>query len=140
RDVWANYRDESFVTQFLSPAVMRRLGLFHVVDDADAPFLTVESIHNERGYRDLRRTLSRQYDITRLEPDIQIVDVDLEGDRRLILHHQVQDGIMLDEDDSEMVLRHLADLWGYEVVLREVDEAEGRVLDEHTAEPNDPFM
>ena len=74
------------------------------------------------------------------EPDIQIVDVDLEGDRRLMVHHQVRDGIVLDEEDADMVLQHLADLWGYEVLLREVDADDGRILDEHVAEPHDPFM
>ena len=34
RDVWANYRDESFIAQFLSPRLIRKLRLFHVVDDA----------------------------------------------------------------------------------------------------------
>ena len=35
RDVWANYRDESFILQFLSPRLIRQFGLFHVLDDAE---------------------------------------------------------------------------------------------------------
>ena len=35
RDVWANYRDESFILQFLSPRLIREFGLFHVLDDAN---------------------------------------------------------------------------------------------------------
>ena len=30
RDIWANYRDESFIGQFLSPRLMRQLRLFHL--------------------------------------------------------------------------------------------------------------
>ena len=30
RDIWANYRDESFISQFLSPRLIRRLRLFHL--------------------------------------------------------------------------------------------------------------
>ncbi len=37
RDAWANYRDESFILQFLSPNVIRKLRLFRVFDDAAEP-------------------------------------------------------------------------------------------------------
>ena len=33
RDVWANYRDESFISQFLSPRLMRHMRMFHLHDD-----------------------------------------------------------------------------------------------------------
>ncbi len=36
RDVWANYRDDSFIAQFLSPRLIRNWRLFHVVDDRRA--------------------------------------------------------------------------------------------------------
>ena len=83
RDVWANYRDESFILQFLSPRLIRQFGLFHVLDDAEDPHLTVQAIHDERGYRKIQRALARQYDIAWTLPDIQVVDVDLDGDRKL---------------------------------------------------------
>jgi spore cortex formation protein SpoVR/YcgB (stage V sporulation) len=132
RDAWANYRDESFVLQFLSPALMRKLRLFHVRNDAAEPELVVQHIHNERGYRNLRRALSRSYDVARLEPDIQIVDVDLSGDRKLVLQHRVTNRILLEEADARAVLRHIANLWGYEVTLAEVDAVTEAVLKEHT--------
>ena len=49
KDIWANYRDESFVSQFLSPQVIRKMGLFLVVDDHREKDLNVGAIHNERG-------------------------------------------------------------------------------------------
>ncbi len=100
RDVWANYRDESFIAQFLSPRLMRQLRLFHVTDDPDKPELRVEAIHDERGYRKLRRAFARQYDVAWLDPDIEVVDVDLEGDRKLILHHKVLNRVLLNKDDA----------------------------------------
>ena len=36
RDVWANYRDESFISQYLSPHLIRQWRMFHLVDDPDA--------------------------------------------------------------------------------------------------------
>ena len=139
KDIWANYRDESFVSQFLSPNIIRKLGLFLVVDDHRESELAVDAIHNERGYTKVRRALARNYDVSRADPDIQIVDVNLDGDRRLALRHQVVDGVTLDEDDAERVLQHLANLWGYEVYLVE-SNPEGETTTKHHAEPVHPFM
>ncbi len=139
KDIWANYRDESFVSQFLSPQIIRKLGLFLVVDDHKEKDLAVNAIHNERGYLKVRRALARHYDVSRHDPDIQIVDVDLEGDRRLELRHQVVDGITLEEDDTERVLQHLANLWGYEVYLVE-SNGDGEPATKHHAEPVHPFV
>ena len=132
REAWANFRDESFVLQYLSPHLMRKMRMFEVRNDASEPEMMVEAIHNERGYRKLRKALARQYDIGYLEPDIQIVDVDLAGDRKLILQHRVINRVLLDESDARAVLRHIANLWGYEVMLVEVDATTDAVLKEHT--------
>ncbi|CAN7289864.1 SpoVR family protein [Phenylobacterium sp. LjRoot225] len=137
RDIWANYRDDSFISQFLSPRLMREMRLFHLHDDAAVrEGIKVEAIHNERGYRRIRRELARQYDIGAREPNIEVVDVDLAGDRKLVLHHHVADGALLDPEDAERVLQHLADLWSYEVVMREID-ADKTVLCEHLGRPRE---
>ncbi len=131
RHAWANYRDESFVLQYLSPALIRKLRLFHILDDANADAMVVDAIHDERGYREIRRALSRQYDLARHEPDIQIKDVDLAGDRCLVLSHAVHDGILLDEKSSVAVLERLAELWRYGVRLEEIDARTDRLLKTH---------
>ena len=136
RDIWANYRDESFIMQYLSPRLMRHFGLFHVLDDANEPNLRVEDIHDERGYRAIRRGLALQYDPAMITPDIQVMDVNLAGDRRLILHHKALNRILLEEKDARMVLQHLADLWGYDVVLKEIEPATDAVLKEYAASPH----
>ena len=53
-----------------------------------------------------------------VDPDIQVVDVDLGGDRKLILEHRVTAGRLLEEQEARQVLRHLASLWSYDVLLR----------------------
>ena len=135
REIWANYRDESFILQYLSPRLIRHFGLFHVLDDANEPNLRVQSIHDERGYRKIRQALARQYDVSSNTPDIQVVDVNLAGDRRLIVHHRAMNRILLEERDAKLVLQHLADLWGYDVLLKEIDPASDSVLKEHAATP-----
>ncbi len=133
-DVWTNYRDESFISQFLSPHLIRRWRMFHIVDDPSESELRVDCIHDERGYRRVRRALARQYDPAWSDPDIQVMDVDLAGDRRLVMQHQVMKGALLQEEDAKRVLQHLADLWGYAVVLREVDGQTGGAVKEHVAQ------
>jgi spore cortex formation protein SpoVR/YcgB (stage V sporulation) len=134
RDVWANYRDESFILQYLSPRLTRHFGLFHVTDDAEDPHLKVEAIHDERGYRAIKRALARHYDPAYFTPDIQVVDVNLAGDRKLIVQHRATNRILLEEKDARMVLQHIADLWGYDVVMTEVDPATEAVLKDHKAQ------
>jgi stage V sporulation protein R len=135
RHIWANYRDESFVVQFLSPRLIRKMRMFHIHDDPDEKAgVRVNAIHDEGGYHRVRRELSRQYDVGHIDPNIEIVDVDLAGDRRLILRHAVVNGALLQESDAMLVLQHLASLWTYDVLLQEVDAA-GVVLKERAASP-----
>jgi stage V sporulation protein R len=128
RHAWANYRDESFLLQYLSPTIIRQFRLFEVSDDSTKPSLRVESIHDELGYRQIRSALSRQYDLSRREPDIQVVDVDLTGDRCLVLAHYVHDGVLLEEKTCRSVLRYATALWGYSVKLLEIEAATDKTL------------
>jgi spore cortex formation protein SpoVR/YcgB (stage V sporulation) len=133
RHAWANYRDESFILQYLSPAVIRQFKIFQIADDSSKPSLRVEAIHDEIGYRRIRSALSKQYDLSRREPDIQVVDVDLRGDRCLTLVHYVHDGVLLEEKTCRSVLRYAAYLWGYAVKLLEIEAATDKTLKTYEA-------
>ena len=128
KDAWANYRDESFIKQFLSPKLMRDFKLFRMTDDAKDDHVTVREIHNERGYEEVRNALARSYDVSTIEPDIQIVDVDLRGDRELILRHAVRDDVPLVEQTRDDVLAYVRQLWGYGARLEGVDVTSGKTL------------
>lgn len=128
KDAWANYRDESFILQFLSPHLIRQFKLFVISDDADLPNLEVSHIHNRQGYREIRRVLARSYDLAYLEPDIQVRDADLRGNRELKLVHTVSNGIELVNDSRDEVLKHVRRLWGYDVSLKGVDRDSGREI------------
>jgi stage V sporulation protein R len=134
KEGWANHRDESFVRQFLSPELMRKMRFFTLHDDGKSDF-EVTSIHNERGYQAIRTKLANQFDVVQNEPEIEVVDVDLDGDRKLMLQHRVYNGILASEKDTALVLQHLADLWGYEVVLAEIAAQSDTVLKKHSATP-----
>ena len=122
---------------FLSPRIMRKFRLLQITDDSDEPMLRVAAIHDDLGYRKVRSALSRQYDLARREPDIQVADVDLAGDRHLVLSHAVYDGVLLEEKTARQVLRHASMLWGYPVQLLEIDAATDEVLRTHEVNPPD---
>jgi stage V sporulation protein R len=128
KDAWANYRDESFIQQFLSPHLIRKMKLFLCVDEAEQRHVTVASIHDERGYKEVRTALARNYDLALIEPDVQVVAVDMGGDRCLHLQHTVHDGVHISEKGRNGVIAHLRRLWGYDVDLVGVDRDTGKKL------------
>jgi len=129
-----NFKDESFIAQYLSPQLMRDFRFFAVLDDDAQKNLAVEAIHNEQGYRRVRELLSEQYNLGTREPDIQVWDVDFRGDRTLTLRHFEHQRRPLG-DTADAVLKHMAALWGFTVRLETVD-ARGEVVmaHEHTLE------
>ena len=120
-----NFKDESFIAQYLSPRLMREFRLFSVLDDDTRSKLRIEAIHDHSGYRKLRQQLSEQYDLGSREPNIQVWNVDLRGDRSLTLRHFAHQRRPLNES-HEVVVEHLAELWGFKVRL-ECQNADGSV-------------
>ncbi|MEE4208979.1 MAG: SpoVR family protein [Parvularcula sp.] len=119
RNAWANFRDESFIQQYLSPKVIRDFGLFSLGDDGKKPYYRVEAIHDEGGYRRVRDNLAGMYDLGMHEPNLQVTGVDLEGDRTLKIRHTVYQDRSLDPKAKDAVMTHLRFLWGYDVELEE---------------------
>jgi stage V sporulation protein R len=117
-----NFKDESFIGQYLSPKLIRDFRLFSILDDESDEHLLVSSIHDTSGYRHVREALSRQYDLSTREPDIQVWNVNLRGDRSLTLRHTQHRNRPLN-DAAEEVLKHVARLWGFGVNLESVDMA-----------------
>lgn len=117
-----NYKDESFIGQFLSPRLIREFHLFAIADHETDDHLTVDSIHDEHGYRRLRRLFAGQYNRDWLVPDIQVTRYDRRGDRSLTVQHRRHRNRPL-AAEAEDVLKHLARLWGFAVKLETCDEA-----------------
>ncbi|MBU2978071.1 SpoVR family protein [Alteromonas sp. C1M14] len=113
-----NFKDESFISQFLSPKLIRDFKFFAIEDDASAPFVSVSAIHDEQGYLAIREKLSAQYNLSNLEPNIQVYNVDVRGDRSLTLRYIPQKGIPL-ANSKEEVMRHLFRLWKFDVSLEQ---------------------
>ena len=116
-----NFKDESFIAQYLSPKLIRDFKLFAMVDDDQEDKLEVKAIHDDAGYRAVRQLLAEQYNLGNREPNIQVYEVNIYGDRSLTLRHYMHDRRPLGDSTPEM-LRHVARLWGYPVKIESVDQ------------------
>jgi stage V sporulation protein R len=121
-----NFKDESFIAQYLSPKLIRDFHFFSVLDDDQEEKLTISAIHDEAGYRYVRQQLANQYNLGNREPNIQVWSVNTHGDRALKLRHTEFERRPLN-GNTEEVLKHIARLWGFDVVLETVDH-QGAVL------------
>jgi stage V sporulation protein R len=117
KDIAANYRDESAILQFLGPKVIRDQGLFNLHDEEHYDNYLVTSIHDDRGYKKIRKNLSASYETAAMIPDIQITKADIKGSRDLTLLHESYKGKKLDKKTADQVLTHVQKLWGYKVKL-----------------------
>ncbi len=109
-----NFKDESFIAQYLSPRLIRDLRLFAIADHRDEDTLTIDSIHDDHGYRRVRKLLARQHANEERIPDVQVLRYDRDGDRSLALRYTQRRGRSLDAAASEVVV-HLRRLWGFPV-------------------------
>jgi stage V sporulation protein R len=117
-----NFKDESFIAQYLSPKLIREFRLFAVADHASKSWLEIDSIHNEEGYRRVRRLLAQHYNRDVSLPDIQVVRYERDTDRSLVLRHLMHRERPLVSADATEVMKHLARLWGFTVRLEAIDE------------------
>jgi stage V sporulation protein R len=116
KDCVANYRDESFILQFLSPKVIRDMKLFNIFfTDENDEFYTVTSTHNDEDVHEIRLKLSKQHSLDYYRPNIQIIEMNWE-DNTLHLLSKTGDRYIKDDDEEEL-RAYLMRLWGYDVLL-----------------------
>lgn len=120
-----NFKDESFIAQYLSPRIIRDFKFFTVLDDDASNEMEILSIHNDEGYQAVRQQMSEQYNLGNNEPNIQVWNIDRRGDRSLTLRHIQHNRIPLG-DTTEEVLKHVARLWGFKVIM-ETQKEDGTV-------------
>jgi stage V sporulation protein R len=114
-----NFKDESFILQYLSPTLIRKMKLYVGEDNSSDPHFVIQNISNNKGYKDIRRKLSHQYNRAYRVPDIQISEADLKGDRNLKLIYNPINDIPLENHDLEAVEKHLDYLWGFDCRIYE---------------------
>lgn len=115
-----DFKDESFVLQYLSPTMIREFKLFSLIDDDQDSELEIGAIHDEQGYQKIREALGNQYNLQNREPHIEVYNADIRGDRSLTLHHIRRNRQPLNKD-AEEVLKHVHRLWGFKVRLLSIE-------------------
>jgi stage V sporulation protein R len=105
---------------------MREFRFFAVADQETESELFIDAIHDEDGYRRVRKLLSEQYKRESAVPDIQVVRFERDSDRSLTLRHLQARNRPLKVEEAQEVMKHLARLWGFAVRLESVD-SEGEV-------------
>ena len=126
-----NFKDESFIAQYLSPRLIREFRLFAIADHQAESTFKVDSIHDDQGYRRVRKLLAQQHATEMRVPDVQILRFDRDGDRTLTLRHNQRRGRPLNEA-AAAVVTHLRRLWGFPVRL-ETWEDDARIRGELAA-------
>lgn len=113
----ANYRDESFIRQFLSPNLIRKLGLFVLIDDARLEDYKIGAIHDPIGYKKIRSTLAEQYELEEWAPKIEVTEADIKNTRKLTLTYYRRKGRNLSDSWLNMLI-NIKQLWGHKTVLQ----------------------
>ena len=121
-DAVANYRDESFIRQFLSPTLIRKLKLFIVTDISTADHYTVNAIHDSLGYKIIREQLANSYEIDDWCPQIAVTKADIKGTRELSIRYKRINGRSLNQSWKQVAM-YIHKLWGYPVNIETDDGA-----------------
>lgn len=122
-----SFKDSTFIQQYLSPHLIRKMRLFEIEDHEELAEYYISDIHDDEGYKKIRRTLSEQYEVSTWLPDLHVADADLAGSRTLYLKSIVKDGRKLHDESVISVLKNVEFLWGYNVVLS-VEDPDGKAL------------
>lgn len=109
------YRDESFISQFLSPTVMRKLKMMTVkVNGSNGK---VEDICDDRGYANVRANLSSSHNMINRTPEIVVKSARMKGDRTLTLEYKQFNNKELYKPYAIKTLNFVKYLWGYNVEI-----------------------
>ena len=129
RYIVENFKDETFVLQYLSPKVIRDMRLFLVEDNESDDHYEIGAIHDDEGYKNVRKYLSENYNRSRYIPDVQVFDVDVYGDRTLTLSYTPINKKDINLHNIDEILRSISYLWGFDVRLIQNDDDDDLVWD-----------
>ena len=120
KEAVAEYRDESFIEQFLSPKVIRDWNLFTV--EHHQTHGIVREISDDVGYRNVRSTLAANYTTVNRIPDIVVKAARMKGDRTLTLEYRPYKERSLHRPNAQKTIEFVKLLWGYDVEIVQADE------------------
>jgi stage V sporulation protein R len=121
-DIMQNYRDESFLLQFVTPKLVRDFRLMNIQTREGQDHWTVSDTASAEGFKAIRSKLAAQYRLETWMPEISVVRYGRDSDRKLVLQYQSYHGRSLVEEETVQTLKQLRQLWGFDVQLEAVDQ------------------
>lgn len=123
------YRDESFIQQFLSPHLIRKWRLFALDVDREEGIGHVQEVSDEVGYKRIRELLAQQHNMINWVPDISVYSAAMKDDRELTLEYKPYANRDLYDKYAKKTMKHVHQLWGYPVQMIEFEyDDEGNLM------------
>ncbi len=114
----ANFKDESFILQYLSPKLVRELKLFKYEDDSTKPFYEIKAVHSDEDFKEIRKELSNHYNLFNHLPFVYIEGADLKRSRALYLVcKQIKDADVKEESFAK-TCHLLKKIWPYPIKIK----------------------
>lgn len=113
-----NFKDESFILQYLTPKIVRELKLFRYINDTDKSYYEISDIHTDEDFKAIRKSLSQHYNWFNHEPLIYIEGADYKKTRTLYLVFQELNEQKHDYHSLDRSLDMLKKLWPYPISFK----------------------
>lgn len=120
RDIVANYRDETFILQFLSEDVVKDFKLAALKDDTDTFVYKIEQVHDSESFEDLKVVFAKEWSHNNYFPSIEITNESI--DKVITLSYRSENGVLLDYKQAKETLKFFNALWGGSNELLYFDE------------------
>jgi stage V sporulation protein R len=119
-----NFKDESFILQYLTPKVVRDFKLFKYTDDTDEDFYTINAVHSDEDFKEIRKEIAKHYNFFNRIPQIYVEGADLKRSRALYMVYKHIDGKEVNVEEGERTFAAIKKLWPFPLKLR-IDYSDG---------------
>ncbi len=110
-----NFRDTSFILQYLSPKLVRDFKLLKVEDNSSEDFYKIKATHGDEDFREIRASLAEQYNLYSNIPDIRVEGAALKGSRALFLTIKEGKDQRVEAQSLKDTLELMKKLWPYKI-------------------------
>jgi len=113
-----NFRDASFIQQYLSPKIVRDFKLLKFNSDSRNDYVEVTATHDTEDFKEIRAGLEAHYDYYSRLPYITIEGASLKGNRTLYINVIEKRPKEVDEESLYYSLCLLKKLWPYPLNIK----------------------
>lgn len=111
----ANFKDESFILQYLTPKLVRDFKLFKFEDNSHNPFWEIKATQDDQDFREIRTQLAEHYNIFNRVPLTYVEGTDLKGSRALYLVQKESINAQIEGNSALRVIELLKKIWPYPI-------------------------